>query len=230
MKIFWGSIIIALLLQACNNKNNNTSETNADTITSEIDPNVDNNDTATAVERNSQPVSPADKPEFDKLIVPGERIGKTELNSDADKLEDLLGKPNLSDAAMGKAWLTWYGKKDEHNNQTQLNIYTAYKDTGMRERTVQQIHITSSYFATENDIHVYSALTEIKNVFPQIQKVAQYKDEGRDIVIYDAVQQGIAFEIAGANKQDICTGIIVHEKTKKVTDTYVMLHPDMQKL
>jgi hypothetical protein len=46
---------------------------------------------------------------------------------DATNLETEFGKPDMSDAAMGKAWLTWYGKKDEHNNKTELNIYTHIK-------------------------------------------------------------------------------------------------------
>lgn len=165
----------------------------------------------------------------DRLIVPGESIGKTHLGMDAALLQDLLGKPDMSDAAMGKAWLTWRGKRDEHNNVPQLNIYTTYKDSTMREKTVQQIRSTSSYFSTQNKIHVYSSLKEITQLFPDIKKAAQYNDDGRNVVIYDEQQQGIAFEIASANEQQICTGIIVHKKGENVTAVYMFLHPDMQR-
>lgn len=163
-----------------------------------------------------------------RLIIPGERMGKTNLGMDAALLDSVLGKPDRSDAAMGKAWLTWKGKRDEHNNATVLNIYTTYKDSTMRQKTVQQIRTTSSYFSTANNIHVYSSLADIEQQFPAIKKAAQYKDDGRTIDIYDERQQGIAFEIATANNQQICTGIIVHQKGKDVTDVYMYLHPGMQ--
>lgn len=99
----------------------------------------------------------------------------------------------------------------------------------MRQKTVQQIRTTSSYFSTTNNIHVYSSLNDIKQQFPNSKKVAQYKDDGRTIVLYDEQQQGIAFEIATANNQQICTGIIIHKKGKDVTDVYIYLHPDMQR-
>jgi hypothetical protein len=99
----------------------------------------------------------------------------------------------------------------------------------MRQKTVQQIRTTSSYFSTANNIHVYSSLNEIQQQFPDSKKVAQYKDEGRTIVIYAEQQKGIAFEIATANMQQICTGIIIHEKGKDVTAVYMYLHPDMQR-
>ena len=163
------------------------------------------------------------------LIVPGKSIGNVEFGVNDSILETEFGKPDISNAAMGKAWLTWYGKKpDQHNNKTQLNIYTAYKDTSMREKAVQQVRTTSSFFKTAGDLHVYSSLEEIKAKFSALKKVAVYKDEGREITIYDDQQQGIAFEIATANEQNICTGIIVHKPVVKVSQVYISLHPEMQ--
>jgi hypothetical protein len=174
--------------------------------------------------KNNEPVR-----DEDQLIVPGERIGKVKLSENVSLLE-VLGTPDKSDAAMGKAWLTWKGKRDEHNNATQLDVYTTYKDNTMREKTVQQIRTTSSQFITANNIHVYSSLELIRQEFPEIKKTAFYNKDGREIFIYDAVKKGIAFEIAQANDQQICTGIIVHERNKDVTQIYIMLHPDMKRL
>ena len=162
-----------------------------------------------------------------KLIIEGKSIGNIEIGMDDSKL-NVFGKPDMSDAAMGKAWLTWYGKEpDEHNNKTQLNVYTAYKDTSMRSKTVQQIHSTSSFFETADGLHVYSSFNAIHQKFPKLKQAATYTDEGRNIVLYDAQQKGIAFEIANADKQQICTGIIVHKPGIKVTQVYISLHPDM---
>ncbi len=218
---------IAVSLIACNNQPattvtkdtvvaNEPTATERDTISTDNSKAQTKPDTAIAAE-----------PASNKLIVEGRSVGNVEIGMDDSKLE-VFGKPDMSDAAMGKAWLTWYGKKpDEHNNKTQLNVYTTYKDTSMRSKTVQQIRTTSSFFETANGLHVYSAFNEIQEKFQKLKKAATYTDEGRDIVLYDAQQQGIAFEIATANNQQICTGIIVHKPGIKVTQVYLSLHPEM---
>lgn len=170
---------------------------------------------------------PAPVDSSDSIIIPGETLGKVRLGDSVSTLGE-LGPADESDAAMGKAWLTWKGKKDEHNNQTELKIYTSYKDSTMREKTIQQIRTTSSAFHTKGNNHVYSSLNTIKEEFPHLKKSATYKEDGREFTIYDDADQGIAFEIVNANGQMICTGIIVHEKKKKVTDVYITLHPEMK--
>jgi hypothetical protein len=155
-------------------------------------------------------------------IVPGKNIGKVEIGMKDQSLEPLLGKPDFSDAAMGKAWLTWYGKKpDEHNNKRQLNIYTSYSDTSMRDKSVQQIRTTSSFFKTAQDIHVYSSLNDIQKAFPDIKKTPQSADDAKNFTVYDDVNNGIAFKIINANGQQICRAIFVHLKGKGVRDIYI---------
>lgn len=187
-----------------------------------------NSDTTTQKSTADTTIALHQAPNTDKLIVPGESVGKTNIGADAASLENTLGKADASDAAMGKAWLTWNGKRDEHNNATTLNIYITYKDSTMMEKTVQQIRTTSSYFSTSNGVHVYSSLADIINQFPNSKKLAHYNDDGREIIIYDDRQNGIAFEIAMANEQQICTGIIVHKKKEAVTNIYITLHPGMK--
>lgn len=163
----------------------------------------------------------------DSLIVPGVALSRWRLGASASTLQ-ALGQPDMSDAAMGKAWLTWNGPRDEHNNATVLNVYTTYADSTMTEKSIQQLRTTSAGFTTAAGIHVYASLNEIKTQFPSIQKLATYNEDGRDIIIYDAVNEGIAFEVAQAAGQQICTGIIIHEKKKKVTDIYITQHPQMK--
>jgi hypothetical protein len=208
-------LVLSFVFAACNNSSNpadNGTDTLAKDSTGQI-----------SKPRESPTVS-----ETRELIVPGESIGKVKLGEEVSSLE-VLGPPDLSDAAMGKAWLTWKGKRDEHNNSTELNVYTSYKDNSMKEKTVQQIRTTSSHFVTEKGIHVYSSLEEIQQSFPSSKKSASYNDDGREIEVYDDAGKGIAFEIATAGKQKICTGIIIHEANKNVNEIYIMLHPDMKK-
>ena len=207
---------IVLVLIACNS-NNTSSQSKAMSDTNE---NIADKDSS-ILKTDTGSINFKNKKEPNNIIIPGERIGRAELNTDAEDLEAEFGKPDRSDAAMGKAWLTWFGKSDEHKNKTQLDIYTTYKDTSMREKTVQQVRTTSSYFSTEQNIHVYSSFDEIQKVFPGIQKLSQRKDDGRTITVYDDVKNGIAFEIADVKDQNICTGIFIHIKGKKVTDIYI---------
>jgi hypothetical protein len=164
-----------------------------------------------------------------QLIAPGKSIGLTSLGVDAETLEKNLGRPDRSDAAMGKAWLSWIGKKrDDHNNQTRLDIYTTYADTTMRSKAVKQIRVTSSFFKTKEGLGVYSGLVVIKQHHPGLKAIGSYREDGRSFAIYDAISEGIAFEIVKAGNEEICTGVIVHQPGVRVTDVYIFLHPDMK--
>lgn len=150
----------------------------------------------------------------------GHNVGSVFLGEDSDSLLQALGKPDFSDAAMGKAWLTWLGKKDEHNNQTQLDVFVTYKDSTMSTRTVQQIRTTSSAYQLADSLHVYSSFQRLQGAYPELVYTGNYKDEGREIKIYDAAAAGVAFEIVEAGSQRICTGIIIHPRGKAVNNVY----------
>lgn len=156
-------------------------------------------------------------------IIPGERIGLTKLEENVETLSK-LGKPDFSDAAMGKSWATWISKDDEKN---ELNIYSTYKDSEMKEKVVRQIRITSSKFQTSDGIATGKSLQDIQKAFPDIKLVAKYTDENTKnlVEIYDSEADGIAFEFT----QNKCIAIIVHTKGKKVIEEYITLHPDMEK-
>lgn len=159
------------------------------------------------------------------LIVPGERIGNISLELDAENIQKLLGKPDLSDAAMGKAWLTWFSKVSDSVTGNELNIYTEYKDNEMLEKVVRQIRITSNEFKTAEGICTGKSLDEISKVFPEIKITGKYDIETAfPVTVYDATDKGIAFETENNN----CTGIIVHQKGRSVSDQYISFHPDMK--
>ncbi len=156
-----------------------------------------------------------------QLIVPGKSIGLTHLGQNAETLAS-LGRPDFSDAAMGKAWSTWYSKDNKKN---ELNIYTTYKDSEMTEKVIRLIRITSPEFKTEEGISTGSSINTIRSSYPKLVITGKYKDAGESVEIYDAMDSGIAFEI----KKESCISIIVHETGKKVTDEYITFHPDMER-
>jgi len=160
-------------------------------------------------------------------ILAGTSIGKVVIGSNAATLETLLGRPDRSDAAMGKAWLIWEGRRDAHNNTTELDIYISYRDNSMQDKIVRQIRTTSTAFTTEQGTSVYASFEKVKTEFPGIKKAGHYKEHGRSYIIYDDKEKGIAFEFVTMDKEQTCTGIIVHEKGKSVHDIYITFHPEM---
>ncbi|MCY1485327.1 hypothetical protein D3C87_327320 [compost metagenome] len=156
-----------------------------------------------------------------QLIIPGKSIGLTQLGQNAETLLS-LGKPDFSDAAMGKAWATWYSKDGQ---KKELNIYTTYKDSEMKEKVIRQIRITSPEFKTSDKIATGKSLKDIQQSFPKVKLIGKYNANGKAVQLYDDADSGIAFEI----ENDLCIGIIIHETGKKVTDEYITLHPDMER-
>lgn len=158
-------------------------------------------------------------------IVPGQSIGNISLLQNAETLETILGKPDLSDAAMGKAWLTWFSKVSDTVTGNELNIYTTYKDQEMSEKVVRQVRITSDEFKTPDGMATGKSLSEIQQFYPNLELVGVYDHEtSTPISVYDDSGSGIAFEF----ENNICSGIIIHEKGEKVTDQYLSFHPDMK--
>lgn len=172
---------------------------------------------------HSQPVA-------DNLVIPGERIGRVYLGMENALVVKLLGAPDLQDAAMGKAWLTWKGKRDEHNNATELNVFTAYADSTMRQKTVQLVRTTSNGFVTPSGLRVYSSLIDLQLGHRDLKSVATYQYDHRNFTLYDDKAQGITYEVVAAGKENICTGIIIHPQGKEVLPSYRTRHPDLQTL
>jgi hypothetical protein len=158
------------------------------------------------------------------LIIPGEKIGNISLGQNAGELESILGKPDVSDAAMGKAWITWFSKVSDTVTGNELNIYTTYKDNEMMEKVVRQIRITSNEFKTAEGLSTGKSLAEIQKIYPEIEQTGKYDMEtNTPVTVYDDTESGIAFEF----EDNTCVGIIIHEKEKKVSEEYLSFHPDM---
>jgi len=179
------------------------------------------------------PVSPVPKPqpEVNLEIIPGKSIGNILLEQNVSELA-FLGQPDLSDAAMGKAWLTWYSTNSKRiNGKTELNIFTTYKDNDMKEKVVRQIRITSSDFKTESGLSTGKSFSEIAAVVPDLTMLGSFKKPGGEnpVELYDATDLGIAFEIDNTGSEKTCIAIIIHTAGKKVTEEYLSFHPDLVK-
>lgn len=194
----------ALLLISCNHKETATVQPQSDSTAVEV------------------PAAAEDK----LTIEPGNRIGQIALEQNAESLTTLLGVPDLQDAAMGKAWQTWYGISKDTVGKTQLNIFTNYKDNELREKVVRLVRVTSTDFRTADKIGAGSLISDIRKRFPEVEAVASYPDPPHaEVLLYDDREGGIAFEIADS----VATSVIIHRKGFDIIDEYSTFHPEMKR-
>jgi len=171
----------------------------------------------------------ANKPKVNLAIIAGESIGNVWLGQNTSALV-FLGPADLADAAMGKAWQTWYSKNSKLiNGKSELNIYTTYKDSEMKEKVVRQIRITSSDFKTPDGLGVGSSFDVISNSFAELDLLGSFAKPGSTdtVELYDVIGSGIAFEIENTGSEKKCVAVIVHTAGKKATEEYLSFHPDL---
>jgi len=178
-------------------------------------------DSGTQVKEEKAVAPPVQKILGDSII-PAKRIGHVEIGMTTEQLAQTMGKPDMEEAAMGKAWLLWTGKPDEHNNTTELNVYTEYEDTSMKRKTVKMIRTNSASFHTSEGINVYDSLHEIGKVYQGLVYRGHFSQDtsGKIISIYDMPARGIAFEISVIDEHKRCTAIIVYQPTKGFMNMY----------
>src|SRR5690606_9762196 len=134
-------VLACLLLTACGGQGNTNSTTSTDSTMRPL---------------------PKTDPVTRVALVPGTSVGAFKIG-DADSLvHQELGRPDHSDAAMGKAVLIWY---TDSAKRYPLSVFTA-RDMGNDETArIQQIRVTSPTFETADSFHVGSTLADIRNAY-----------------------------------------------------------------
>lgn len=157
------------------------------------------------------------------LVVAGHSVGEISIGEDMEQVGEKLGKPDFSDAAMGKAWGIWYGSDSTANGRDEVAIYSTYRDTSMRIKDVKQIRITSNQFKTQDGLSTGATLEDTKLKFPDIKKLSSYLNEKKDtVVVYDAKKEGIGFEFLKGKS----ISVTVHPVNTALNQTYLTLHPE----
>ena len=136
------------------------------------------------------------------LIVAGKSVGPIQLGDPDSLLLDWLGKPDYSDAAMGKAVLAWYQDSATH----QVAVFTARNMGNDETARIKQIRVTSPYYTTAEGLCANSSAAQISDHY-DTQQVETYAKDGQEYTVLDT-KQGIAFEL---NPRDSCVAIIVYE-------------------
>jgi len=149
----------------------------------------------------------------DRLIIPGEKIGRIKINMNADTLWNIIGKPDKHDAAMGAQLMTWFTKHDSTAYQT--NVYS-HRNMGAKDEAISHIkaiRVTSPTFATNDGLHTGMSMDSIKKSFTPGHKNVNG--------VYDDIKAGIAFE---ADIHNNCSAIIVHARGDSLV-SYLNMHP-----
>lgn len=141
------------------------------------------------------------------LIDPGKGIGRVKLNVDANKLAEMLGKPDQQDSGMGGTMMTWFAN---HNTTAHSLTVYARRNMGAEDENVahiKQIRITSPQFSTIDSVKVGSTLKDITKLYNVQLKQAAGKGMTNAVQVYDDRIRGISFEVDAAK---VCTAIRVH--------------------
>jgi len=211
--------ILALSLFACQTRNDsNQTEINTP-------PSTETTTDTTITAEQAEPVAP----DSAYLIVPGQSIGQVELGMPAAAVNNILGKADSGDAAMGKALSFWVSKPG-NGPREYVAVYTVNNFDGSGDPPqVQQVQVTSPQFKTINGIGTGNTLPAIRKQFSSLRPLAYYTSQtNQQVYIYDDQAQGIAFEVTVADS--LCTAITIHQQDTDVTGTYLPVHPDMTRL
>ena len=215
---------IFLVLLGCQ-----TSPEQSRTTTAKNDEPTATTDTRAAPLPDEAVNTPAEKEQVvtpAQLIKPGISIGQTTLNMKAEAVNQVLGKGDRSDGAMGKAWSVWYSKPNSQDTvRHETTIYFVTNMGGPDEASrVKQIRVTSSFFRTAANLGVGTNLADIQKAFPNLKVVQTYTSSKlkQSVTILDDTAAGIAFEINPAN---MCVAVVIHEPQQPVNTTYTHLFP-----
>ena len=162
------------------------------------------------------------------LIVPGKSIGRFSIGQSMAAVDSLKGKPDSSDAAMGKAWAIWYGKKSTGGKRNEIAIFSGYSDSTMSSKSVKQIRVISDKFETAEGLNNGTLLSDFTTKYSDFTRISTYVDDRLHdtIYVYDSKSHGIAVEFL----RDISRAITIHDKGKPLDDSYYTLNRALKKL
>jgi hypothetical protein len=154
----------------------------------------------------------------DSLIVPGQSVGKIQLNANAEIVYQLLGRADAGDAAMGKSIATWFFNQDSTKS---LSIYTR-RDLAVDNppALIQEIRVTAPRFRTADGFGPGSSKALAERKF-KLEPAIGY-EVGKDSVSLYFDRSGIGFEFY---KDQSCRGIIIYSKGVLSPNNYLKFIP-----
>ncbi|HET6568272.1 MAG TPA: hypothetical protein VFG50_09940 [Rhodothermales bacterium] len=163
-------------------------------------------------------------------ILPGKGIGHITLGENLQDVNEDLGRPDSGDAAMGHVWAFWLSKTSDDV----LGVYATF-DSNATGHYVREIRVTSPVFHLPSGLSSGDPFSEAQRQFEHMTPVAEYtSDNGQGTVtVFDAVDAGVAFEVAGGSQDNAASGnvvaILVHRPGRAVTQEYLP-YPNFRRL
>lgn len=162
-------------------------------------------------------------PAADFLGVPGHSLGHVQLGDNSTTLSK-LGQADFSDAAMQKAWVTWFGHRPTDGSaRSELDIYTAPQSNDADHHTVHIIRATSPWFHLASGLRPGSSLEAIRAAYGQLPLAATYRMHDGLHYLYDDVARGIAFEADTTAAFGCCQALIVHVPGQPAARSYLAM-------
>lgn len=151
----------------------------------------------------------------DFLITPGVSAGKININENMDSVLALMGKPDMSDAAMGKVVATWYRNHDSAVGQ--VAVYASRQmGVGDEISRVKKIRITDTSYRTQEGIGTGELLIDIARIFV-VRPVDTFRHDNQKFTIFDT-QKGMSFIVS---PKGICNTIILQDPKDSVNTAYL---------
>jgi len=154
-----------------------------------------------------------------QLVVPGRSLGSLRLGADVATLAP-YGPADYSDAAMQKAWATWFGTG---HPPAQLDVYSTMIPGQDTHKSVQVVRATSTYFRLANGLRNGSTLRQIQACYGKLPLATSYQLKAGARYLYDDVAHGIAFELDGTTSASYCRALVVHLPGQAAAKTYLTM-------
>lgn len=144
----------------------------------------------------------------DFRIIPGERIGKVRIGAPVGTLSK-LGRPSGGDSAMGKSFVTWLGRADDHPRH-RLDVFSSLTQNAEAGKVILAIRVTSPSFRTAAGLGPGCSERAMRRAYPSAKDVENYRPPqgGAPIHFFDDTKHGFAFEMVKGH----CLAVSVERK------------------
>lgn len=190
-----GLFLIALLAMSCRNQQQNDNQ---------------NNDPAPVTES----VGTESHLAKDFRLVAGESVGDFRLGQEMEEsgLFDRFGTADSSDAATCKSWTMWFPEEGQ-----EVGVYAACDSALDMKKSIQLIRLAGIAFLSDKELTEKSTSQHVKRFYPAALEEEFSGPAGGKVVLYDAVDAGIAFEVAA----DSIRSVIIHPPGKKLSEYHL---------
>ena len=150
----------------------------------------------------------------DFRVIAGQSAGQFQLGQEVEEsgLFDHFGPADSVDAATCKSWSMWFPQVGQ-----EVDVYAACDSALDMRKSIQLIRLAGIAFISDKELTEKSTVQQLKRLYPAVFEEEYSDASGTPVTLYDAVESGIAFEVA----DDQIRSVIIHAPRKKLSDYYL---------